>query len=70
MHMRASFDSRDHRHANIHQVFQNLHAFVVNLAPDSWIGDLPKDEKSIPGINSPPAPVRMTTLFARSCAIR
>jgi len=30
---------------------------------------LPKDAKSIPGMNSPPAPVTITILFARSCAI-
>src|SRR6266851_2291002 len=43
--MGASLDSRDHRHAYIGQVFQNLNAFVVNLAPNAWIGDVAERRK-------------------------
>src|SRR5579862_6046603 len=37
MHVRASLDSRDHRHAYVGYVFQNLNTFVVNLAPNAGI---------------------------------
>ena len=40
MHVGASLDSRDQRYANIGYVFDNLGAFVVNLAPDAGIGDV------------------------------
>jgi hypothetical protein len=40
MHMGASLDSRDHRHAYVGYLFQNLKTFVVNLAPNAWIGDV------------------------------
>jgi hypothetical protein len=43
--MGASLDSRDHRHAYLGQVFQNLNAFVVNLAPNAWIGDVAERRK-------------------------
>src|ERR1700733_1342441 len=42
MDMRTSFDSRDDRHAYVGYVFQNLSAFVVNLAPDTGIGNIAK----------------------------
>src|ERR1700751_6399686 len=35
--MSASLDSRDDRNANVSYVFENLHAFVVNLAPNAGI---------------------------------
>ena len=35
--MRAPLDCRNDRHAYIGYVFQNLNAFVVNLAPDARI---------------------------------
>src|SRR5579864_2345327 len=38
--MCASLDRRDDRHANVGDVFQNLSAFVVNLTPNGWIGDV------------------------------
>ncbi len=38
--MGASLDSRDDRHAYIGDIFQNLNAFVVNLAPNAGIGDI------------------------------
>src|SRR6185295_14471854 len=37
--MGASLDSRDQWHANVGYVFQNLSAFIVNLAPNTGIGD-------------------------------
>src|SRR5579862_8018864 len=40
MHMGTSLDSRDDRHAYVGNVFQNLNAFVVNLAPNAGIGDV------------------------------
>jgi len=40
MHMSTPLDSRDHRHAYVGDVFQNLKTFVVNLAPNTWIGDV------------------------------
>jgi hypothetical protein len=40
MYVGASLDSRDQRYANIGYVFDNLGAFVVNLAPDAGIGDV------------------------------
>src|SRR5579859_4763560 len=36
--MGTSLDSRDDRHAYVGYVFQNLNAFVVNLAPHAGIG--------------------------------
>jgi hypothetical protein len=42
MDMRTSFDSRDDRHAYVGYVFQNLSAFVVNLAPNAGIGNIAK----------------------------
>jgi hypothetical protein len=67
--MGASFDSRDHRHAFVSDILDNLNAFIMNLAPNAGIGNV-AHAKSIPGMNSPRAPVRITILFARSCAIR
>jgi hypothetical protein len=40
MHMGASLDSCDDRHAYVGYVFQNLNTLVVNLAPNAWIGDV------------------------------
>src|ERR1700719_3775838 len=40
MHMGTSLDSRDDRHSYVGYVFQNLNAFVVNLAPNAGIGDI------------------------------
>src|ERR1700680_4967431 len=42
MDMRSSFDSRDDRHAYVGYVFQNLSAFVVNLVPNTGIGNIAK----------------------------
>src|ERR1700747_1631799 len=42
MDMRTSFDSRDDRHTYVGYVFQNLTAFVVNLAPNAGIGNIAK----------------------------
>src|SRR6266566_842275 len=42
MDIRTSFDSRDDRHAYVSYVFQNLSAFVVNLAPNTGIGNIAK----------------------------
>src|ERR1700730_1151824 len=42
MDMRTSFDSRDDRHTYVGYVFQNLTAFVVNLAPNAGIGNVAK----------------------------
>src|SRR5881394_802067 len=38
--MSTSLDSCDDRHAYIGYVFQNLYAFVVNLAPNAGIGGI------------------------------
>ena len=48
MYMGASFDRRDHRHANVGEILDNLSAFVVNLAPDSRIGDVAERRKIDP----------------------
>src|SRR5271163_3466363 len=40
MYMGTSLDSRDDRHSYVGNVFQNLNAFVVNLTPDTGIGDI------------------------------
>src|SRR5580704_2083708 len=42
MDIRPSFDSRDDRHSYVGYIFQNLTAFVVNLAPNAGIGNIPK----------------------------
>src|SRR6201996_2466574 len=42
MDMRSSFDGRDDRHAYVGDVFQNLSAFVVNLTPNTGIGNIAK----------------------------
>src|SRR5579871_3257432 len=38
--MGAPLDGRDDRHAYIRYVFQNLNAFVMDLAPYAGIGDV------------------------------
>src|SRR5580658_6392827 len=38
--MGTSLDGRDDRHAYVGYVFQSLNAFVVNLAPNSGIGNI------------------------------
>src|SRR5437667_9173356 len=38
--MGTSLDSRDDRHAYIGYIFQNLNAFVMNLAPNAGIGGI------------------------------
>src|ERR1700731_1141414 len=38
MHMGTSLDCRDDWDAYVGYVFQNLNAFIVNLAPDAGIG--------------------------------
>src|ERR1700733_13492180 len=40
MHVGASLDSGDDRHAYVGYIFQHLNAFVVNLAPNTGIGDI------------------------------
>src|SRR3984885_11431680 len=40
MHMGTSLNSGDHRHSYVGYVFQNLNAFVVDLAPNARIGDI------------------------------
>src|SRR5271156_3081988 len=40
MHMGTSLDSRDDRNSYVGNVFQDLNAFIVNLAPDAGIGDI------------------------------
>src|SRR6266403_5757035 len=40
MYMGTSLDSRDDRHAYVGYIFQNLNAFVMNLAPHAGIGDI------------------------------
>src|SRR5580704_10668140 len=39
VHMSASFNSRDHRHAYIRDVLDNLNPFIMSLAPDTRISD-------------------------------
>ncbi len=38
--MGSSLHSRDDRHAYIGYMFEDLNAFVVNLAPNARIGDV------------------------------
>src|ERR1700694_5830933 len=38
--MGSSLDSRDDRHAYIGYIFEQLNAFIVNLAPNARIGDV------------------------------
>src|SRR5260370_37004551 len=38
--MGTSLDSRDDRHAYVGYIFQNLNAFVMNLAPNAGIGGI------------------------------
>src|SRR6266702_4107349 len=45
MDMGAPLDSRDHWHAYVSYILQNLNAFVVNLAPNGGIGDIAKGRK-------------------------
>src|SRR5580692_8355960 len=40
MDMRTSFNGRDDRHTYVGYVFQNLTAFVVNLVPNTGIGNI------------------------------
>src|SRR6266513_6487241 len=38
--MGTSIDGRDDRHAYVGYIFQNLNAFVVNLAPNAGVGGI------------------------------
>src|SRR5580658_5707688 len=38
--MGTSLDSRDYRHAYVGYIFQNLNAFVMNLAPNAGVGGI------------------------------
>src|SRR5580700_9386722 len=38
MYMGTSLNSRDDRHAYVGYIFQNLNAFIMNLAPHAGIG--------------------------------
>src|ERR1700688_1397917 len=40
MHMGTSLDGRDDWDAYVGDIFQNLNAFIVNLAPNAGIGDV------------------------------
>jgi len=40
--------------------FHGSERFVVNLAPNAGIGDIPKDENRFQRLNSPPAPSGFT----------
>src|SRR6266576_5318529 len=42
MHMRASLDRRNDRYAYVGYIFQNLSAFIMNLAPHAGSGDVAK----------------------------
>src|SRR5580700_7852464 len=42
MNICTSLDCRDDRHAYVGYVFQNLSAFIVNLAPNAGIGNIAK----------------------------
>src|SRR2546422_4258718 len=43
--MSTSLDSRDYWHADVGDVFHNLNAFVVDLAPNAWICDIAEGRK-------------------------
>ena len=38
--MRAPFNGCDHRHAYVGDIFDNLNAFIMNLAPNAWISNV------------------------------
>ena len=40
VHVGATLDRRNHRHADVGDVFQSLNTLVVNLAPDFGIRDV------------------------------
>ena len=42
MHMGTPLNSRDERHAYVRYVFQKLNAFIVNLAPNTRVGNIAK----------------------------
>src|SRR5580704_4965913 len=45
VHMSAPFNSRDHRHAYIRDILDNLNPFIVSLAPDARIGNIAERSK-------------------------
>jgi hypothetical protein len=42
VHMGASFDSRDDRHAYVGDIFQHLNTLVMHLTPNAGIGGVAK----------------------------
>ena len=40
--MSAPFTAAIHRHASVCDILHNLNAFIMNLAPNTWIGDFPE----------------------------
>src|SRR5579864_9197766 len=63
--MGASLNSRDDRHAYVGYVFQSLNAFVVNLAPNTGIGDI-AERGPIDISNEPPTCAREDYDLVRS----
>jgi len=53
----TTLNSRDHRHAYVRDILDNLNTFVVNLAPDAGIGNIAEGRKIDAG----------NELSARSC---
>ena len=45
VHMGASFNSRNHWHAYVGNVLDNLNTFVMDLAPNAGIGDVAEGRK-------------------------
>jgi hypothetical protein len=45
MYMRTSLNSRDYRHPYVDDVFQNLNALIMNLAPNAGIADVAERRK-------------------------
>ena len=65
MNVRSSLDGRDHWHAYVRQVFQNLNTFVMNLAPNAGIGDV-TERRKIDARNEVPACAGQNYDFVRS----
>ncbi len=68
--MGATLDSRDHWNAHVGYIFEELNAFVVDLAPNARIGNVAEGRKINAGNELATRSRQIMILLARSCAIR
>lgn len=67
--MSASLDSRDEGYTYIGYVFQDLNAFIMNLAPNRGIGDVAKRGPFDTGNKVPPCAIFPSPIRAKSASV-